>query len=254
MPLADQALAFDGECIAEEGLRKALAPDLRLEQARDLEGAMRRLERAVGLHGVEPRFRRQQLLERALEQRAEALVIRFGDRQSCRLRVAAEALDQARRALGDEIEAVAQVQPGQRASGPLEQAAGGGAREADNRAVQAVLQARGEDADHALVPARNEEGRTVLFGKLFCFIERLLEHDSLDLPALPFEAIELLRAVRGARLVVGDQALDAEAHVGEPAGGVEARPGDEAEVEARGFAWRAARGAQQLDDPRLAVS
>ena len=88
------------------------------------------------------------------------------------------------------------------------------------------------------------------------FLQRLhclLEHRGLDLPALPVEAIELLRAVRGARLVVGEQAFDAEAHVGEPARRVEARPGDEAEVEARRFAWCAARGAQQLHDPRLAV-
>src|SRR5207247_10804749 len=48
-------------------------------------------------------------------------------------------------------------------------------------------------------------------------------------------------------------AFDAEAHIGEPARRVEARPGDEAEVEARRFAWYAARGAQQLHDPRLAV-
>src|SRR3989449_1833480 len=54
-----------------EGLRKALAPDLRLDEARHLERAVRRLERAVGLDGVEPRFRRQQLLERALEHRSE---------------------------------------------------------------------------------------------------------------------------------------------------------------------------------------
>src|SRR5467141_4285342 len=99
--------------------------------------------------------------------------------------------------------------------------------------MQAVLQARGEDADHALVPAGIVEGRTILSGKLFYFIERLLEHRGLDLPALPVEAVELLRAVRGARLVVGDPAFDAEAHVGEPARRVEGRPGGEAEVEAR---------------------
>src|SRR5439155_760357 len=92
VPLADHALAFDCECIAEERLRKALAPDLRLDQA--------------------PRS--------------------------------------------------------------LEKAAGGRPPEAHYRTVQAVLQARGEDADHALVPAGNEEGGPILFGKLFYFIERLL--------------------------------------------------------------------------------
>ena len=65
------------------------------------------------------------------------------------------------------------------------------------------------------------------------------------------QPVELLRAVRGARLVVGDQALDAEAHVGEAAGGVEARPGDEAEVEARGLGGIASGGAQQRGDAVL---
>src|SRR5687767_9380652 len=56
MPLADHALAVDGECIAEQRLRKGLAPDLRLEQARRVERAVRGLERAVGLDGAAARL------------------------------------------------------------------------------------------------------------------------------------------------------------------------------------------------------
>ena len=78
--------------------------------------------------------------------------------------------------------------------------------------------------------------------------QRLLQHLGLDVAPLAVQPVELLRAVRCARLVVGDQALDAEAHVGEAPGGVEARPGDEAEVEARGLGERPAGGAQQRRD------
>ena len=76
----------------------------------------------------------------------------------------------------------------------------------------------------------------------------LIEHVRLDLLALAVQPVELLRAVRGARLVVGEQALDAEAHVGEAAGGVEPRAGDEAEVEARRLGRVAPRRAQQRRD------
>ena len=84
-------------------------------------------------------------------------------------------------------------------------------------------------------------------------LQSLLQHRRLDLAPLAVQPVELLRAVGRARLVVGDQALDAEAHVGEPAGGVEARPGDEAEVEARRLGERAPGGAQQRRDARRAA-
>src|SRR5688572_18625341 len=67
VPLADDALVFDGECIAEDRLRKALAPDPAVEQARDLEREMHRIERAVGFHYAQTGARRQELVDRELE-------------------------------------------------------------------------------------------------------------------------------------------------------------------------------------------
>src|SRR3954471_16597828 len=110
--LADDTTRFDVECIAEERLRKALAPDLRLQHARYVERAMRRVEAAVGLENAKARARRQHLFQRALERAGEALVFRRGDRQAGGLRMPAEARDQSRLALGDEIDAVAKMQAG----------------------------------------------------------------------------------------------------------------------------------------------
>jgi hypothetical protein len=72
--------------------------------------------------------------------------------------------------------------------------------------------------------------------------------------AVAVQLVERVSAVGGARFVVGDQALDAERHVGEAAGGIEARAGDEAEVEARHLAGPPSRGAQQRLDACLAAA
>ena len=64
--------------------------------------------------------------------------------------MAAEALQQLRMALAHQVERIAQVQALDRSAGALERpvlAAG----EDEGRPVQPVLEARGDDADHALV-------------------------------------------------------------------------------------------------------
>ncbi len=73
---------------------------------------------------------------------------------------------------------------------------------------------------------------------------RLVQHLAFDPAPLAVQAVQLLRAVGGARLVVGEQAFDAEAHVGQAPRGVQARAEDEAEVEAGRVAGRAAGGAR----------
>jgi hypothetical protein len=70
--------------------------------------------------------------------------------------VAAEAQQQVGVALGDQVQRVAQVQAGNRAAGAL-QFAGVAAREGKGRAMQLFLDAAGQDADHALVPAGIEQ-------------------------------------------------------------------------------------------------
>src|SRR4051812_37288108 len=167
----------------------------------------------------------------------------------------AEAHDEARGTLRDEIEAVPEMEARNRAPGAAQHrpAAFLRRREANHRAVHALLEPRGEDADYALVPTGIEEGQAGVLDR-FQMFEGLVQHRCLDRPALGIEPIELLREVHGPGFVVGNQAFDADTHVGEPARGVEARPGDETEVEARRLGRRASRRAQERHYAGLAAS
>ena len=88
-----------------------------------------------------------------LEAFHEARVVGLEQRQARRCGVATEADQDARFALGHQVKGIAQVQRGNRPSRTLEFAVFS-ACERDGRAVQLVLDARGENADHALVPGR----------------------------------------------------------------------------------------------------
>jgi hypothetical protein len=65
-------------------------------------------------------------------------------------------------------------------------------------------------------------------------LQRLLAHAALDVAPLAVDAVQHARQFVGARRVVGQQALDAQRHVGQPAGRVDARAEREAEVEGGG--------------------
>ncbi len=165
----------------------------------------------------------------------------------------AEAQQQARLALRDEVKAVAQMQPGDRAPGAA-QLAVLRTRKADRRPMHALAHARGQDPDHALVPACFEQrdrgaGR---FGERVQRCRCAVEHAALDAAALPVQPVQLLRAIRGLAFLVGNQALDAQAHVGEPAGGIQPGTEDEAEVEAVRFGRKVACGTKQRHHPRIA--
>src|SRR5260370_24086531 len=78
MPFADHALAFDGECIAEERLRKGLAPDAVLEHARDFERVVSLLQAAVGFHRARSRRGGPRFLDRFLGREGEERVLAPG--------------------------------------------------------------------------------------------------------------------------------------------------------------------------------
>ena len=148
--------------------------------------------------------------------------------------MAAEAQQQGRVALGDEVERIAQMQTGNRAARTF-QFAGAAAGKDEGRPMQLFLDATGDDADHALVPAGVEQrqagaGTGVDVGE---DDRRGVLHVGLDTAPLAVDGVEFLGDVEGARNVVAAQAFDAQRHVGEAAGGVEARPEREAEVEGR---------------------
>jgi len=103
--------------------------------------------------------------------------------------------------------------------------------------VQFFLDARGEDADHAFVPAFIEEGNAgggVIGVQGFEQDECLILHVRFDFAALAVQVIEFLRNLQGTGGIVGGQAFNAQTHVGQTTGGIEARPEQEAEVESGG--------------------
>ena len=78
-------------------------------------------------------------------------------------------------------------------------------------------------------------------GRLVEIVERLRLHRRFHVAPCMVEPVQLgSQRLRFAR-VVGQQAPDADRHVREPARGIEARAGDEAQVEGRGLSGVAAR-------------
>ena len=124
-------------------------------------------------------------------------------RAAGRHRVAAETPQHPRVALAHQVERVAQVEAGDRTARALEQPVRA-AREDEGRPVHAVLQARGDDADHALVELgveQRQRRRRLAVGGISRSSSRLglLAHAGLDLAALAVDAVERLRQFGGAR-------------------------------------------------------
>ena len=106
------------------------------------------------------------------------------------------------------------------------------------RPVQLVLDARGDDADHALVKLRvkHADGRRWLgiVGKqVFCQQQRLVAHTAFNVAPLAVDAVERARQCVGVAGVVGQQAFDANRHIGQTPGGVDAWPQGKAKVKRR---------------------
>ncbi len=243
--LAHQPLAHDLHLFAKHRRRKTLAPHLGVQRVHQVGAAVLFVQRAVGLHaplqggGVQPFV--GHLLQRGLK----GVQVLFVDGAARRHGVAAEAQQHAGVALGHQVQRVAQVKAGDGAARALElvflalRAAGG---EHEGGAVHLVLQARSDDADHAFVEVRveHDQRRGRLFGcveHLFGQRQRLVAHLAFDGLALAVDAVERPRQFVGTQSVVGGQAFDAERHVGQAPGSVQARAEREAEVEAGGFLW-----------------
>jgi hypothetical protein len=251
----EDALAFDDELVLEQRWRKALAPDFGFEQARGGDREVGGFEAAVGFQRARAIGGCQQLVGDLRKQLAKAQS-RFAQRHAGGHGVPAKAQQQARRALGHQIEGVAQVQAGDRTARALDLAAVA-AGKGKHRAMQFLLDARGDDADDALVPvgveqrhrgapAASRQPSRQVGGRHrpWRAAQRLFLHARFDLAPLAIERVELLRDVHRPSLVVGDQAFDAQRHVGQAAGGVEARADHETEVDARRLRRVASGGAK----------
>jgi hypothetical protein len=136
--------------------------------------------------------------------------------------------------LADEVERIAQVKALDRAARSFQRAVLA-EREDEARPVQAILQARGDDADDAFVERRIEDGERGLDraaqreGAVDLRLG-VLAHRRFERAPLAVDGVEHRRELVGARGVVAQQAFDAERHVGQTPGGVQPRPDREAEV------------------------
>ena len=121
---------------------------------------------------------------------------------------------------------VAEIDAGDRAAGAGAAVAEHG--DGEGRAAEALLQPRGDQTDHARMPAvlGSDHHRAALLqperGERFGF--GLGKRRLLDGPALGVQAIELERDLHGLGRVVGEQEARAKRGVADPAAGVDARP------------------------------
>src|SRR6266513_4674481 len=226
------ALAEHLELVAEQRLGKTLSPDLGVEQLREAEAEVRGFQRTVGLDRARKLRGREQLARHGLEALREAREIPRAQREAGRCGMSAEAQEQVRFALRDEIERVAQVQTRNRAAGAADLAGTGGSK-GEGRTVMAILDAPGEDADHALVPGRvvEADAGALAHRELRHQLIGLRLHVGFDRAPRAVELVELPRDLEGAPAVPGGEALDPKAHVGQTPGRVQARPEQKPEVE-----------------------
>ena len=119
--------------------------------------------------------------------------------------------------------------------------------------MQLFLDAAGQYSDHALMPAGIEQGQAGAGSG----VERgqqefgVVTHAGFDAAPLTVDGVQLLGDVHGAGRIVGGEALDAERHVGQASGGVEARADGETEVEGCGAGRLAAGDAEQRGNAGL---
>src|SRR2546422_154056 len=111
--------------------------------------------------------------------------------------------------------------------------AGTGRGEGEGRAVVAILDAPGEDADYALVPARviQADARALAHRELRHQEIGLRLHAGFDRAPRAVEVVELPRDFESAPAIACRQAFDPQAHVGQTPGRVQPRSEHKPEVE-----------------------
>ena len=168
-------------------------------------------------------------------------------------RVAAEFLQHARLARRDGIEHVAHVHARHRARRAAQRALVG-EREGDHRAPQLFLDAAGDQPDHALMPGRVEQAHA---RALIAPCAARAANAPRPAPSVCMSASISRRWVlsasssrgqaRGLRRIIGQQAADADRHVGQPAGRIESRRDGKSQIGRDQLAALATRHLEQRD-------
>ena len=150
---------------------------------------------------------------------------------------------------------VADVQAGDGAGRAFEVFAVVVGGEGDGRPMGLFADSGGQDADHALVPVLVEQGQPP--GQAFNVeghggkqVLSLGFHVFFDAAAFAVEVVQFPGEAQGFVAAVGEQAGDADTHIVQPAGGVQARANHEAEVRSADFGVVAASHFQQGQDAR----
>src|SRR4051812_6533066 len=135
----------------------------------------------------------------------------------------------------------------------------GASREDNYRPVIAILETRGHDTDHALMPlftvnTERESARGFLRNSLLDVGERLVLHRCFDLPAVAIEPVELARERFRFPLGFREQAANAKRHVRQSPRSVQPRPGHEAEIARRDPRNLPAGHREECDHTRLRLS
>ncbi len=124
-------------------------------------------------------------------------------------------------------------------------------RKCDDGPVAAFADARGNQADHALVPVRLEDthaGRPALLAKGIHVSKGLVAHGPLDVAAFTVDLVEQVRMVHGDIGIVREQAFDADGDILEPAGRVDTGTDHETEITADAAGRKPARLFQERFD------
>src|SRR5690554_2035504 len=256
MVLTDNALAHHAEFAVKHRLRKMLSPGAgTLEQVGGVQVQLFRGQGAVGGDGGFQIFWFQGIAHGLVEGVAEPFKVVPGNGHAGGHGVAAVFFHQPRVLRVDHGQGVADVKAGDGAGRAFEVFAVVIGREGDGGAVGLFADSGGQDADHALVPVLVEQGQAP--GQAFDVeghggkqVLGLGFHVFFDAAPFAVEVVQFPGEAQGFVAAVGEQAGDADAHVVQPAGGVQARAHNKTEVRSADFGVVAAGHFQQGQDAR----
>ena len=235
MLVPHQPLLNNAKLAVEQGLGKGLPPGPgKAQLLRQLQGQLGGGELAVAEDlagkqlGADPLLHR--LLKGGLERRQRA----FGDRQAGGHGVAAKLGNKTGVAAVDRFQQIPQVHAGNGAARALELVVAGLGK-GDHRPVILLLDARGHQPHHPLMPVvlvQHQPGRqrTVADAHFRQRGQGFLLHAGLNGLALPVELVHLGRQPPGFVDIVTQQTGHSHGHIVEPAHGIKPRPQGKAQI------------------------
>ena len=233
MFLTNQALLDDLEHAVEQRFGEMLAPGPGMAQGLgQLQVELLDAKLAVGQQTAGEVVLAQLAAHFGIEGGGERSIVFLRQRQAGSHGMPAEFADQPRMLGCHRIQRIADMQARHRTRRTFEQAIAGIGK-GNRRPVVTLLQARGEDADHPLVPIRFEQAqaeRHVRQRQVLELGQGFALHALFDGLAILVQLVELLGHVAGQSLVLAQQAFDAQAHVVQTPGRIQPWPEDKTEV------------------------